>query len=79
MDASILAQAVTQLEEVMLGTTCLTPQQVEAIFAALHTSSQLKILRIGGNNLSSVDPDVLARGVNKLEEMAMDDSRLTGH
>ena len=70
-------QAVTQLEEVELGDTHLTPQQVEAIFAALHTSSQLKILRIGGNNLSSVDPDVLARGVNKLETVDMRETKLT--
>ena len=77
VDASILAQAVTQLEEVELGDTHLTPQQVEAIFAALETSSQLKILRIGDNNLSSVDPDVLARGVNKLETVHMNHTELT--
>jgi len=76
-DAGILAQAVTQLEKVELGYTRLTPQQVEAIFAALDTSSQMKILRIRSNNLSSVDPDVLARGVNKLETVDMRDTDLT--
>ena len=50
---------------------------MEAIFAALHTSSQLKILDIGYNNLSSVDPDVLARGVNKLETVHIDSTKLT--
>merc|ERR1712129_146502 len=77
VDANILAQAVTQLEEVGLGWTALTPQQVEAIFAALETSSKTKILRIGVNNLSSVDPDVLARVTNKLETVDMEGTDLT--
>merc|ERR1712129_629216 len=77
VDADILAQAVTQLQEVGLGWTDLTPQQVEAIFAAFETSSKTKILRIGVNNLSSVDPDVLARVVNKLETVDMQGTDLT--
>jgi len=78
VDAGILAQVVTQLEEVGLWATDLTPQQVEAIFAALDTSCQLKILRIGGSNLSSVDPDVLARVANKLETVDIAKTQLTG-
>merc|ERR1719319_738619 len=77
VDANILAQAVTQLEEVDLVNTDLTPQQVEAIFAALDTSCKMKILKIQNNNLSSVDPDVLARGVNKLKEVDLVDTDLT--
>merc|ERR1719509_190870 len=77
VDATILAQAVTQLEEVWLWSTSLTLQQVEAICAALDTSSYLKILRIGGSNLSPVDPDVLARGVNKLETVDIAKTQLT--
>jgi len=77
VDAGLLAQAVTQLEEVKLGDTRLTPQQVEAIFAALDTFSHLKILRICVNNLSSVDPEVLARVVNKLETVNMWATHLT--
>ena len=67
VDADILAQAVAQMEEVGLEGTKLTPQQVEAVFAALDASCHLKVLRIGHNTLSSLDPDVLARVVNKLE------------
>jgi len=67
LDPKLLAKAVTQLEEVQLSGTQLTPQQVEAIFAAIDKSSLLKVLKICGNNLSSVNPVVMARGVNKLE------------
>merc|ERR1719319_437600 len=73
----LLAQAVTQLEEVDLVNTDLTPQQVKAIFAALDTSCKMKILKIQNNNLSSVDPDVLARGVNKPETVDMCGTDLT--
>jgi len=68
VDADILAQTVTQLECIDLGNSCLTPHQVETIFAAISSSSNLKtlLLCLKGNNLSSVDPDVLARAVNKL-------------
>jgi len=61
VNADILAQAATQLEEVELGYTQLTPQQVKAIFAALDTSTQTKKLGICYNNLSSVDLDVLEK------------------
>ena len=37
----------------------------------------LRIQRIDGNNLVSVDLDTLVREVTKLEEGARDDSRLT--
>jgi len=77
VDHIILSKIVTQLEEVALGYTRLTPQQVEAIFAALVTSCHLKILKIVVNNLSSVDPDVLARVTNKLETVNMRDTHLT--
>merc|ERR1719319_409681 len=77
VDPELLVQAVTQLEKVELVGTRLTPQQVEAIFAALDTSSQMKKLRIRSNNLSSVDPDVLARVVNKLETVDITITHLT--
>ena len=77
VDAGILAQAVSKLEEVGLVNTKLTPQHAEAIFAALDKSSKLKTLNIALNNFTSVDPDVLARVVNKLEEVYMVGTALT--
>jgi len=77
VDANILAQAVSKLEEVGLQYTTMNLQQVEAIFAALNTSSHLKVLDITGNDLSSVDPDVLARVVSKLETADISNTFLT--
>jgi len=76
VDADILAQAVAQLEVLWLMGTILTPQQAKAIFAALDTSSQMKELKTH-SNLSSVDPDVLARVANKLETADMSNTQLT--
>jgi len=77
VDANILAQAVTKLEEVGLRETKMTHKQKKAIFAALDTTSHLKILRIGDTSLSCVDPDVLARVANKLETVSMRYTNLT--
>merc|ERR1712129_670029 len=72
----LLAEAVTQLEEVNLAYAGLTPEQVEAIFAALDKPSQLRTLQMSGNNLSSVDPYVLAQAVTQLVEVELNDTQL---
>ena len=77
VDANILAQAVTKLEELGLEETKMTRKQKKAIFAALDTTSHMKILRIGDTSLSCVDPDVLARVANKLETVSMRYTNLT--
>jgi len=76
VDPELLAQAVTQLEEVWLQRTSLTPQQVTAICTAMTGNSQLKTLDLSGNNLSSVDADILAQAVAQLEEVGLDYTRL---
>ena len=50
---------------------------MEAIFAALDSSSQVKILGLCRNNLSSVDPEVQARVVNKKDTVDIYDDYLT--
>jgi len=72
----LLAEAVTQLEEANLAYTDLTSEQVETIFAALDKPSQLRILQMSGNNLSSVDPEVLAQAVTQLVEVELNDTQL---
>jgi len=80
LNAHILACAITKLEQVHLTKTDLIPEQAEEIFAALDScieqESRLKELKIGSNNLSSVDPDVLAKVVNSLEKVNMGKTRL---
>ena len=77
LDGDLLAEAVAELEEADLSSTRLTPKQVEAIFAALDTSNKLKRLDITMNDLSPVDPEVMARVINKMELVSMLFTRLT--
>jgi len=79
VDPELLAQAVSQLEELDLIDPQLTPQQLEAIFAALDASNKLKALRIcdTNKNFSTVDPEVMARVLNKLEYVGLSHTGLT--
>jgi hypothetical protein len=52
----------------------ITVKQMENIFIAMETSggdSRLRKLRIRSYNLSRVQPDLLAKAVNKLENVAL--------
>ena len=72
VEEGLLARAVTSLEEVNLGHTNLTKQQLEAILKAISKDhSQLKSLDIGSNNLSLVEPCLLSRAVTSLENMKL--------
>ena len=79
VEPELLARAVATLEEVNLGRTGLTRQQGEAIFAALAgTGSSLRKLFMSENNLSSVEPGLMARAVNRLESVTLKWTTLTG-
>ena len=73
----LLARAVSQLENVDIGGTNLTNHQTEAIFDALNESTKLKVLNMEDMNLSSVDPSLMARVVNSLEEVIVHYSQLS--
>ena len=78
VDPRLLAIAVTRVEEVVVLMTELTARQVEAIMATLDAGGGLvKRLNISFNNLSTVDPALLARVVNRLEEVKMNKTELT--
>ena len=71
VDAKLLAQAVTHLIEINFSNlSCLTAQQMNAIFAALlDDSSLLKRLKMYYVDLFIVDDQIMARVINKLEEV----------
>ena len=78
VDPRLLAIAVTRVEEVVVLMTELTARQVEAIMATLDAGGGLvKRLNISFNNLSTVDPALMARVVNRLEEVKMNKTELT--
>jgi len=66
--ADILAGAVNTLTVANLKQTKLTKEQASAIFTTLmNGSSKLDHLDIGENDLSEVDPSLLAKAVNRLK------------
>jgi len=75
-------RTLTQLEEVDLRSTELTPEQGEAIFANLgegETKLKLRRLWVGSNNLSCVNAELMARGVNRLEVVDITGTWMKSH
>ena len=71
---------MSRLKEANLPGTQLTKQQLEAIFTAISTgTSQLRTLYLQNNNLSSVEPPLLARAVSSLENLNLSYTQLKRH
>ena len=63
----------------MVEETQLTVEQVEAICVAIcEGDCEVVNLEIGGNNLATVNPDILARTLVKLEDLELDYTPGTG-
>ena len=79
LDPCSFSSAISRLEEVKIDGTEVTTKQVEGIlfFLKFEIFPALKILDLSDNDLSKIDPDMLAKAVNKLEEVVMNDSQLT--
>jgi uncharacterized protein YjbI with pentapeptide repeats len=79
VDPDLMGQVVSKLGEANLSCTRLTNHQTLAIVTAISKEdSKIKVLDITGANVSSVDPDLLARTVNRLEEVNMFETDPTG-
>ena len=76
LDVELLATALNKLEEVNLPK--LNGHQINAIMTSLASGgSKLKALKIKGTDLSLVDPNLLVKAVNKLEEITMGSTKTT--
>ena len=77
--ADVLVKAISTLERVNLRLTYLTPDQVQSIFHKIANCENQKLteLCIGGNNLSSIPADELARAISRLETVKMVSTKLT--
>ena len=70
LDPDLVARAVTGLEEAHMSHKDLTVLQIEAIFERIvQGKSSLKRLHISGNNLTFVDPNLLASAISQLEKV----------
>lgn len=77
LESGLLAKVFTRLETVDLGNNSFTSDHIQALFAAMSQNTQLKGLHFTLENLSCVDPDVLASIVAKLEYVQLDLDDLT--
>ena len=66
IDPELLAKVVTKLQKLEINCTELTLQQAAAIFTAVSEESTMIELDISDNDLSGVDPELLAKAVNNL-------------
>ena len=74
---AVFGKGLSKLEEASLRNCNVTREQVIALFLAISKGGQLKKLDLSFNNLSSVEPFFLARGVNMLQEVDLTRSSLT--
>ena len=77
VDPELLAKAVNNLTTLYIENTNLTLQQTEAILTAVSEGSKMIKLNIVENNMSGVDPGLLAKAVNKLETLDIELTQLT--
>jgi len=79
VDPKLLARAVSRLKEITLTYTSLTKEQAKEIMLALSSCSNrtLTKLNIGGNDLSGLDPEVLAMGLTMVTKVSLAGTSLT--
>ena len=77
LNSQLLAETVSNIEEVVFNYCELTPYQANAIFAAIHTDSKIKKLDVGTHVLTDVSLESIAGAVAKLEKLMVDDTSLT--
>ena len=73
----LLATAVNKMMVVDIRSTQLTLKQADSLFSMMSEGTQVRSLKIGPNNLSSLNPDMLATAVHRLEWVEMRGTRIT--
>ena len=77
VEPELPARLAHKLEDLDMWNTELTTRQLEAVLKAATTSSTLRKLNLGNNNLSLVEPELLARAVNRLVDVDIRHTLLT--
>ena len=77
LDPSLFARVVCGLREVAVMYCSLTPSQLQTLFHSVRQGSSLTAVDLSHNDLSSVDPEILAEAVNKLETVALNRTCVT--
>ena len=77
VDPGLMAKAVTNLETLDIRASRLTSHQAAAVFTGVIEGSKMTELNIDWNDLSEVDPGLLAKVVTKLQKFYIKDTKLT--
>ena len=77
IDPAHLAKLLSSLQEVAVMYSSLTPLQLRSLFLGIIQGSALLKVDLSYNDLSSVDPDLLAEAINKLESVTMNRTCVT--
>ena len=77
IDKKLLAKAVTKMKKLNITDTNLTQEQAEAILTAVSEENVVSKLYIGFNNLSGVDPGLMAKAFTNLKKLNVNRSELT--
>jgi len=81
VDPGLLARAVTRVELVYMDYSQIQAAQAEAIFATIQDGGKLKKLMMRGTyegKLSTVNQEVMAKGINLMEEVEIQKSTTSG-
>merc|ERR1712129_65043 len=81
VDPGLLARAVMRVEEVYMDYSQIQAAQAEAIFATIQDGGKLKKLMMRGTyggKLSTVNQEVMAKGINLMEEVEIQKSATSG-
>merc|ERR1719233_681052 len=76
--ATVFAKGVSQIEEIDMECASINTQQAGLLFSFLLEEKPLRKLSLIRNNLSGVDPTVLAGGVIRLQEVSLHYTSLSG-
>ena len=77
IDPAHLTKVLLRLQEVSVMYSSLTPLQLDSLFLSIIHGSSLVTVDLSYNDLSSVDPEILAEAINKLESVTMNRTCVT--
>ena len=70
-DADLLSSCINRMRRVLLTKTKLSREQVDVLFTDMEKETRLIELDIRENDLSKVEPNIIANCVNKLRKATM--------
>ena len=77
VNPEILAVGLNKVQTARLCNTAITKEQLEALFRVMAKRSELKEVDLGHNNLATVNTEVLAHGIKKIETVKLYDTNLS--